>query len=196
LFTFSNRYTAFVDACVLAKSLPRMLMLTLAEAEFFRVRWSQPVMKETQRAIERMLAEKPDAADRAVRACAAMERAFEDAIVEGFDSFLAVAAVLPDQNDVHVLAAALKTRAHVLVTDNMKHFPKDILETFNMEVRSADDFIADTVALNEGLAVAAIKRMRQDCRQPPLTPEKLLRTMEARGLLKTADVLEPYVGSL
>jgi predicted nucleic acid-binding protein len=196
LFTFANRYTAFVDACVLAKSLPRNLMLNLAEAEFFLVRWSHPVMDETHRAIERMQAKQPDAAKRAASACAAMERAFDDAIVEGFDSFLPVCAVLPDQNDAHVLAAAIKTRADVLVTDNLKHFPEDVLATFNIEARSADAFIADTVALDEGLAVAVIGRMRQDCRQPPLTADKLLRTMEARGLLKTADVLKPYVGSL
>ena len=196
MFTFANRYTAFVDACVLAKSLPRNLVLTLAEAEFFRVRWSRPIMDETKRAIERMLAAKPDAAKRAAQACDAMERAFEDAMVDGFDRFLPVCAVLPDQNDIHVLAAAIKTRADVLVTDNLKHFPENVLETFNMEVRSADEFIADTVALDEGRAVAAIGRMRQDSRRPPLTAEKLLLTMEARGLLQTADALKPYVGSL
>lgn len=196
MFTFANRYTAFVDACALAKSLPRDLMLNLAEAEFFRVRWSRPVMDETQRAVERMQAEKPDAAERAARVCATMERAFEDAMVEGFDDIFPICAVLPDQNDVHVLAAAIKTRADVPVTDNLKHFPEDVLKTFNMEVRSADAFIADTVTLNEGLAVAVIGRMRQDYRRPTLTAEKLLRTMEARGLLETADVLRPYVGSL
>jgi hypothetical protein len=196
LFTFANRYTAFVDACVLAKSLPRNLMLNLAEAEFFRVRWSHPVMDETQRAIERMQAKRPDAAKRAARARAEMERAFEDAMVEGFDSVLPICAVLPDQNDAHVLAGAIKTRADVLVTDNLKHFPEEVLATFNIDVLSDDSFIADTVTLNEGLAVAVIGRMRQNCRHPPLTAEKLLRTMEARGLLETADMLKPYVGLL
>ena len=82
------------------------------------------------------------------------------------------------------------------MTDNLKHFPEEVLAAFNIDVLSADAFIADTVTLNEGLAVAVIGRMRQDCRHPPLTAEKLLRTMEARGLLETADVLKPYVGSL
>jgi hypothetical protein len=50
---FANRYTAFIDACTLASALRRNLLLTLAEAEFFRVRWSVQVLDETQRAIEK-----------------------------------------------------------------------------------------------------------------------------------------------
>jgi hypothetical protein len=35
---FANRYTALIDACVLVSAPRRDLLLTLAEAEFFRVR--------------------------------------------------------------------------------------------------------------------------------------------------------------
>ncbi len=48
---FANRYTAFIDACTLAGTLKRNLLLTLAEAEFFRVRWSEQVLDETEAAI-------------------------------------------------------------------------------------------------------------------------------------------------
>ena len=55
---FANRYTAFIDACTLASALRRNLLLTLAEAEFFRVRWSVQVLDETQGAIESILTDK------------------------------------------------------------------------------------------------------------------------------------------
>jgi hypothetical protein len=48
---FANRFTAFIDACTLASALRRNLLLTLAEAEFFRVRWSKDVMDETEKGI-------------------------------------------------------------------------------------------------------------------------------------------------
>jgi hypothetical protein len=70
LFTFANRYTAFIDACVLAGALRRDILLSLAEAEFFRVRWSRPFMDETRGAIASMLSALPDAHERAKRACA------------------------------------------------------------------------------------------------------------------------------
>jgi hypothetical protein len=37
---FANRFTAFLDASALVSSMKRDLLLSLAAAEFFRVRWS------------------------------------------------------------------------------------------------------------------------------------------------------------
>ncbi|WP_247439674.1 hypothetical protein [Bradyrhizobium sp. 139] len=68
-----------------------------------------------------------DAAARAKRARASMEAAFEDAIVTDFDNFLPVAAALPDPGDHRVVAAAAKTQAAMIVTENLKDFPASVL---------------------------------------------------------------------
>ena len=52
---FANRFTALIDACALAGALKRNLLLTLAEAEFFRLRWSDQILDETEAAIEAIL---------------------------------------------------------------------------------------------------------------------------------------------
>lgn len=87
---FANRFTPFVDACSLAGALKRNLLLSLAEAEFYRIRWSAKVLDETQSAIERMLFKKgePDPTTLAEKARAAMEDAFEEAIVSDYERFL------------------------------------------------------------------------------------------------------------
>jgi PIN domain-containing protein len=196
---FANRFTAFVDACTLAGALKRNLLLTLAEAEFFRIRWSEPVLAETQKAIEKILAKKDDVEDAAAcaaRARSSMEAAFEEAMVTDFDKFLCVCEGLPDPSDAHVVAAALKTQAAMIVTDNLKHFPEAMLVPLNIEVRSPDGFIADTIALDLGRAVAAIGRMRARFNKSKKTAEALLLDMEARGLTETVDILRQYVGSL
>lgn len=195
---FANRFTAFVDACTLAGALKRNMLLTLAEAEFFRIRWSEPVLTETQRAIEKMLASKgvADAVDRAARARRSMENAFEDALVSDFDKFLRVCDDLPDPNDAHVVAAALKTQAATIVTDNLKHFPAACLSPLNVEARSADAFIADTISLDPGRAVAALRRMRLRFKKPAKTAEILLLDMEAVGLIETVDILRSHAQSL
>ncbi len=194
---FANRYTAFVDACALVGVLKRNLLLTLADAEFFRIRWSMQVLDETERAIAAILAERgtEHAALEAAQQRARMEAAFEDAMVSDFDQLMSVCA-LPDPDDVHVLAAALKTQAATLVTDNLKDFPQPLLETLNIEVRSTDAFLADTIALDAGRAVAAIRRMRNRFEKPEITPERLLITMEAVGLTETVDMLRPHQLSL
>jgi predicted nucleic acid-binding protein len=195
---FANRFTALVDACALAGALKRNLLLSLAEAEFFRVRWSAPILNETEAAIRAILTGKgvEDADDRAARARAYMEAAFEEATVEGFEALTTSCAGLPDPKDAHVVAAALKTQAAVIVTDNLRDFPDTILNPLNLEARSTDAFIADTIALDPGRAIAAIRIMRERLRRPEKTAEMLLLDMEAVGLIETADVLRPHVQSL
>lgn len=195
---FANRYTAFIDACALAGALKRNLLLTLAEAGFFRVRWSEKVLDETRLAIQKILEGKnvPDAAERSVRAVAFMKAAFEDAMVSSYDDFLSVCEKLPDPGDRHVVAAALKTQAAVIVTDNIKHFPARVVSPLNIDVCTTDEFIANTIALDIGKAVAAIRKMRERLKNPEKTAELLLLDMEAAGLLQTVDLLRPEMQSL
>lgn len=192
---FANRYTAFVDACTLADTLRRNLLLTLAEAEFFRLRWSGIVLDETQSAIEKIRLGKghADAAEKAKKARLQMVNAFEDAMVTDFDGFLPMCVGLPDPKDTHVLAAALKTQAATLVTENLKDFPESILTPLNIEAKSGDAFIADTIALGHGRAGSAIKDMRRRLKAPEMTADALLLQMEARGLTETVDVLKPFI---
>jgi predicted nucleic acid-binding protein len=195
---FANRYTALIDACSLAGALKRNLLLTLAEGEFFRVRWSAQILDETQNAIEKILTRKgaKDASECASRARRSMEEAFEEACVSDFEEFLPACSNLPDQKDAHVMAAAMKTQASVIVTENLKHFPEPLLAQLNIDVRSADAFIADTVDLDPGRAVAAVRKMRERMKKPSMTAEALLLAMEAEGLIETADLLRPHVESL
>lgn len=195
---FANRYTAFIDACTLVSVWRRNLLLTLAEAEFFRVRWSEKVLEETERAITRLMVERgiADSKARARQSVDAMRTSFPEALVDDFDLFESTTYGLPDKNDEHVLAAAIKTQAQALVTENLSDFPASVLAPLAIEARSADDFIADTIALEEGRAVAAINRMRLRLKRPELTPEDMLRSLEAHGLLETASVLAPHIESI
>lgn len=195
---FANRYTALIDACSLVSVWRRNLLLSLAEAEFFRVRWSRKILDETERALVRMHGERghSDGESRAARAVAAMNRAFPEALVDDFELLGSQGFGLPDPNDEHVLAAALKTQAQALVTENLSDFPETILGRLNVEARSADDFIADTIALEEGRAIAAVRAMRARLQQPEIGPEELLRSLEAHGLMETASVLSHHIGSI
>jgi predicted nucleic acid-binding protein len=188
---FANRYTAFIDACSLAGVLQRNLLLTLAEANFVRVRWSAAVLDETQRAIETICEARglQDAGARALRARKGIEAAFAEAAVADYDEFLCICGNLPDPGDAHVLAAALKTQAAVIVTENLKHFPESVLSSLNLEARTSDAFIANTIALDEGAAVSAIRRMRERFEKPSMTAGDLLLKMEAAGLTETVDAL-------
>lgn len=165
---FANRYTALVDACTLVSALRRDLLLTLADAEFFRVRWSQRILDETRSALDKIFTERKieSASARAGRSVDAMHRAFPEALVEAHASVAAMTFGLPDPKDEHVLTAAVQTQAQAVVTENISDFPARILAPLNLEARTADEFIADTIALDEGKAVAAIRTLRVRLKRP------------------------------
>ncbi|WP_417625335.1 PIN domain-containing protein [Paremcibacter congregatus] len=183
----ADHFTALLDACVLADVFKRNLLLHLAEAELFRPRWSPQILDETERAIAKITKGKADG----VKQRAAMERAFRDACVTGHEALIP-AVNLPDANDCHVLAAAIHTNAQVLVTDNLKDFPSGELAKFEIELKSPDEFIADTITLHEQTAFGALKTMRTGYQNPALSTGKIIQFAESRGLMTTALLLKEY----
>lgn len=173
-------------------------MLSLAEAEFFRVRWTDEILTETEAALAKIHTERnsENPEGRAKRAIDAMKRAFPEASVADYQNLMTACGTLPDDGDRHVVAAAMRTQAQAIVTENLKDFPSAILEEMGLEARCADDFIADTIALDEGRAVAAIRQMRERLAKPTMDAEALLRSLEAHGLTETATILYPHSASL
>jgi hypothetical protein len=194
----ANRFTALCDACALFGALKRNLLLSRAEADLYRVRWSAQILDEVERNLTEMLAEKGDAEARqkAQHVRQAMERAFPDASVSGHEVLIDCMLGMPDPDDRHVVAAALKTQASVIVTDNSAHFPCEVLGPLDLEVKSADEFIADTIGLDVGRAVAAVRQMRESFKKPAMTADALLVLMEARGLTLSVDMLRDHAASL
>ncbi len=188
---FANRFTAVLDACVLVGALKRNFLLSLAEAELYRPRWSTAILDETERAIETVINNKGinDAQKKAKFAREGMEAAFADARIDGYESLISSFSGLPDKDDAHILAVAVKTKASIIVTDNLKDFPEKILNPLEIEAKSADDFIADTFDLSLPTALSAVKEMRIRLKMPKFTTEKLLLRMEEVGLPQAADIL-------
>jgi hypothetical protein len=184
-----------VDACSLAGALKRNLLLSLAEADFYRLRWSTKILDETEKAIIDILTKKEakDPPGHAAYTRGQMEQAFQEATVEGYDLLLPSIRGLPDANDAHVVAAAIMTRAHVIVTDNLKDFPTEILGPLGLSVVNTDDFLANTIALNEAAAINVIRKMRESFQRPEMNAEGLLLKIEAAELPATANLLKDFI---
>ena len=190
---FANRFTVVTDACVLVPPLTRNLLLSLAEAHLFRVRWSTRILDEFERGFVRdvLRADHPDPHAAARHARATMEAAFPEAMIEGHEHLEPALADLPDEDDRHVVAAAKHIGAAQIITNNLRDFPPEVMGRLEIDVRSADDFIADTLDLpvNTTTALSTVRRMRERLTRPELTPEELLIRMERSGLGQTAAQL-------
>jgi predicted nucleic acid-binding protein len=94
--------------------------------------------------------------------------------------------VLPDPDDVHVLAAAVAAHAACIVTANLRDFPASILDPMKIDVIHPDAFIVALWDLDAAAAAAAFKRMRTRWKKPEATAEDFAAAMERGGLPATA----------
>jgi hypothetical protein len=114
-----------------------------------------------------------------------------DSLVEGYQSLIPSLA-LPDQDDRHVLAAAICARADVIVTFNLSDFPKEFLEVYGIEAQHPDEFISHLMDLSPPLVYQAIQEIQTRLKNPPRTFEELLTTYENLGLIKSVAALKFY----
>jgi hypothetical protein len=125
-------FTALYDACVLYPAPLRDLLMGLAGTGLFRARWTDDIHNEW---IENLLKNEPHR-DRArlERTRNLMNAAVLDCLITGYEPLIPALA-LPDPDDRHVLAAAIRGRADVIVTYNLKHFPDAILGGYGIAAR-------------------------------------------------------------
>jgi hypothetical protein len=114
-----------------------------------------------------------------------MAHAFPEAIVEGYEHLIPALA-LPDENDRHVLAAAIRAGAQHIITENLRDFPIDALDIYGIEAVSADQFLSSTYELYPSEATAALRKMRRDYENPPMSPSEFLLDLMRVGLPLTA----------
>lgn len=195
---FANRYVAVVDACSLISALGRNTLLSLADADLYRVRWSGEILNETERALESLFTNReiPNAKEFANTQRLRIETAFPEARIDQYELPSSISDQLPDPKDAHVIATALACGASVIVTENSKDFPDKILGPLNIESKPSDDFIADTIDLYPARALEALAMMRKRFNKPELSPEILLLKYESNGFIQTADLLRPNIAAL
>jgi len=182
-------FTALYDSCVLFPAPLRDLLMRLALTDLFRARWTNQIHDEW---IEALLKRRPELSrEQLERTRALMNSHVRDCLVTGHGSLIA-SLELPDPNDRHVLAAAIRTRAHVIVTFNLEDFPDEALHPFGIEAQHPDEFVSHLVDLAPGVVCAAVKRQRQALRNPPKDVAEFLEALSRQRLPETVTRLRVY----
>lgn len=118
--------------------------------------------------------------------------AFPDALVQNYTSLIDT-LTLPDVNDRHVLAAAIKTNANVIVTNNLKDFPPEYLATFGLKAKNANDFLTDIIDLNTEKAVSIFRELVLNKTNPDLDEYEVLDILRKQGLNDAANYLHSLI---
>jgi predicted nucleic acid-binding protein len=139
----SVRFTCVLDTNVIYPIDVRDLLFWFASYDLFTPKWSNHIFDEWKNIMARKGIDETEINKRLEKA----QQAFPDALVKNYESLIDFLN-LPDEKDRHVLAAAIKTNANLIVTNNLKDFPFSYLSQFGLSAKSADEFITDTIDLN------------------------------------------------
>jgi predicted nucleic acid-binding protein len=180
-----DRSTAILDACVLYPAPLRDLLLNLGANGLFIPKWSEAIQLEWTK---NLLENRPDIPlEKLQRTVDLMNMAFPDANVEGFEN-LVQGLKLPDSGDHHVLAAAIRCKANVIVTSNLQDFPIDYLAGFDLEALHPDRFITNLIDHAPEICLKALKEQTGRLKNPPQTVLDVLGHLEKNGLKQTVKL--------
>lgn len=182
-------FTAVYDACVLYPAPLRDFLMWLALSGRFRARWSLEIHNEWKR---NLLKNRPDlTTEQLDRTSDLMDQAIPDACVYGYERLIE-GLTLPDVDDRHVLAAAIRCNASVIVTFNQKDFPDETLGTFGIEAQHPDEFVDNLFDLDPAAVVAAAQRQRKQLKTPPMDVTTYLELLLRQGLNRSSKALTHY----
>lgn len=161
-----------LDANVLFTFALRDTILMAAEEALCLVYWSARILEETRVALIRngIMPE-----ERATYLIRAMQDAFPETLVEGYEYQIGRVRNHPD--DRHVAAAALHAGVDAIVTFNLRHFPEDALAPHGLHALHPDSFLLDLLMNNREAMIALLERQAAGRRRPARTAIQILDGM-------------------
>jgi PIN domain len=163
--------------------------MELAAAGLFRAKWTDKIHEEW---ITALLRDRPDLKpEKLQRTKKLMNEAVLDCLVEGYEQLIP-SLTLPDKSDRQVLAAAIHSHCDGIITFNLRHFPTQIVAPYDIEVQHPDEFLHHQFGLDTPAVVIAAQRIRSRLKNPPVSAEDYLRSLESQGLVKTVGRLTDY----
>ena len=146
------------------------LLLTLAENPcLYQPVWNSEILDEVQRTQTAKLGW-PSELSRSWRE--AVEAAFPEALVTGWEPLLP--ACLVDEKDRHVLATAIRGHADLIVTSNLRHFPSEALQPWQILASHPADYLITLYSINGGLVVSRLEEIARKRGRTPQTHLALL----------------------
>lgn len=181
-------FTVLFDACVLYPAPLRDLLIELATRGMFRGRWTNRIHDEW---IENLLKNRPDLTrGQLERTRQLMNERVLDCLITDYEDLIKN-TILPDQNDGHILAAAIKAQAQIIVTYNVKDFPCEILKRFEIEAQHPDTFLRHQLDLKLPIFLSSVKNIRERLKKPPLSADQYLAILFSH-LPQTVSILKQY----
>jgi hypothetical protein len=184
-----TNFIVIYDACVLYPAPLRDLLMRLALTDLYQAKWTQHIHHEW---MSNLLKNRPDLTREQIEQTREkMDLHVRDCLVYGYEDLID-GLQLPDSEDRHVLAAAIKTHAQTIVTFNLSDFPAKVISKYNIEVQHPDEFFRHLIDLSPSKFLRTVHETRLSLKKPPKNPEEYLQSLEQQSLPQTVSYLRNY----
>lgn len=160
-------FRVVIDACVLANARVCNVLLTLAESPRLHLpRWSEEILLETLRTHTEKLGWPKELAE-SFQSC--LREFFPEALVSGYEHLIDLCDNEP--KDRHILACAIHSKSELILTFNLRDFPADVLETWQVNVLHPQDYLLALYSMDPSIM---IHRLNGICRSRETDLESFL----------------------
>lgn len=180
-------FTVVLDACVLVPFTLADTLLRIAQTGSYDIRWLDDILDEVQRNVAHLIRDEARARKRVQQ----MRTAFPFACVEDYRPL--IPAMTNDPKDRHVLAAAVRSECHTIVTANLRDFPPDALALWDVDVLDPDEFLLGQLDLAPGSVMRALHAQSSSYENPPITVPRIIGKLSAMSLTQFADEVRRHV---
>ena len=158
----------------------------LATAHAYQPRWSEKIHMEWMRSV---LANRSDVTREGLeRTRLLMDRVDPECLVTGYETLIPLLS-LPDADDRHVLAAAIRAQSPVIVTFNLSDFPATVLSPYGIVALHPDIFLCQLMDEEEEQFLVGVRRHRASLHRPPQTEIEYLEALKRNRLPTLAERL-------
>ena len=174
-----------LDTCVLYPTVMREVLLGVAGQGLFEPVWSDRILGEWSRAAAKLGPAGQVQADAEIAMVVARwPRATVTPPAGLMDRLW-----LPDANDLHVLAAAIAGNADVIVTENAKDFPRNILAEEGLSRSDPDAFLVGLFANSPDAVTRAVSAVHDEANRLSGESCDLLKLMKKARLPRVGKAL-------
>jgi len=178
-------FIVIYDANALHGNTLRDLLIRIAQTGLVQAKWTDRILDEALGSVMKRYPDIPR--EKMARLRQLMIDAVPDCLVRGHEPLID-GLRLPDPDDRHVLAAAIKAGAQVIVTAD-KAFTGEALTPWDIEAKLPDDFVLDQIDIADRKIWGCVQQIANSRTQRPETVQDVLSQLERSGLVRSVAAL-------
>jgi predicted nucleic acid-binding protein len=179
-------FIAVYDANVLPNTLRDLLIRIAQLPHLVQAKWTEDILNEVTDTLRRNF---PDiSSDKTDRLRQRMNAAVRDCLVSGYEPLI-TALELADPKDRHVLAAAIKAKAQIIVTRNLKDFPARLLDPWDLKAKFPGQLRPRPDRHRPASCLGLLQQIVDSRTRHPVTIDDVLDALQRDGLVGSVTVL-------